>query len=147
MTNVIPKNMLSLFDLLHEVLFKALLKPYSMVMVQIRVSKGQRNPGVEKVLFIMIVFAFLIYCFSKQRAVVLPVFQQSVSMLLLSGFVLMVQGKLSLCGFITCCLFNEGEQASSFISVPDWMSKTILVPSSFITPYSVLPSVWLQVPL
>jgi len=55
MMKAIQKNKLSLFDLLQEVLLNALLRPYSMVIVQIRVSNGQRNPGVEKVLFIMIV--------------------------------------------------------------------------------------------
>jgi len=58
MMKVIPKNKLHFFDLLQDVLFSAMFKPYSMMMVQIRASSGQRNPGVEKVLFIMIVLFF-----------------------------------------------------------------------------------------
>src|SRR5438067_1287755 len=58
MMKVIPRNKLNFFDLLQEILWNALLKAYSTMMVQIRASSGHRNPGVEKVLFIMIVFIF-----------------------------------------------------------------------------------------
>lgn len=57
---VITKNKLRFLDVRHAVLLNVLRKPNSIMMAQVTTSNGQRNPGEENVLFIMIVLMYLL---------------------------------------------------------------------------------------